>query len=668
MPEPQFAHIAGLTLPVYNVHTLVVGSGAAALNCADHLWSFGQRDLLIVTERLGGGASKNSGSDKQTYYKMSVAGNEPDSPHDLAKTLFAGGCMHGDIALVEATLSLQEFYHLVTIGVPFPHDRYGAFVGYKTDHDPRQRATSAGPRTSNQMVDRLLEQVQAKGIPVLDQHEVVTLLTRGAGEERRVVGAIAVNKRALDSETWGLTLFNCENIVLGIGGPGGMYRSSVYPEGQIGSIGVALEAGAVAHNLTESQYGMASVKHRWNVSGTYMQVIPTLVSTAPDGSDPREFLNDHFPTMGRLATATFLKGYQWPFDPRKVAGHGSSLVDLLVYLERVEKGRRVWLDFRRNPSGGAGLEPFRFEDLEPEAYEYLERSGALFGTPFERLQKMNPLAIDLYRDYGIDIETEPLEVAVCSQHNNGGLKVNLWWESNLRHLFPVGEVAGTHGVYRPGGSSLNSGQVGGYRAAQWIAHRYSDPAQGLEAFVREVGPDVTARIERYRRLTEAADPASRAGEQVREEIQTRMTFGAAHVRSLARAEEALEGARALRRRLAAGVPVAGRAEVLGAVQNEMLALTSEAYLLSIREYLARGGGSRGSYLVLDPGGVSPCPTLDDRWRFRPDTPELYGEVLEFQILDDGSPVTRWVPVRPIPAEDEWFENVWNLYLKDETVR
>ena len=28
--------------------------------------------------------------------------------------------MHGDIALVEAALSTQEFYHLVQIGVPFP--------------------------------------------------------------------------------------------------------------------------------------------------------------------------------------------------------------------------------------------------------------------------------------------------------------------------------------------------------------------------------------------------------------------------------------------------------------------------------------------------------------------------------------------------------------------
>jgi hypothetical protein len=54
---------------------------------------------------------------------------------------------------------------------------------------------------------------------------------------------------------------------------------------------LALLAGAKAQSLPESQYGLASIQFRWNVSGTYMQVIPRFISTAADGkSDPREFL------------------------------------------------------------------------------------------------------------------------------------------------------------------------------------------------------------------------------------------------------------------------------------------------------------------------------------------------------------------------------------------
>ncbi len=53
--------------------------------------------------------------------------------------------MHGDIALVEAALSEREFYHLAELGVDFPHDRYGVYPGYRTDHDTADRGTSAGP-------------------------------------------------------------------------------------------------------------------------------------------------------------------------------------------------------------------------------------------------------------------------------------------------------------------------------------------------------------------------------------------------------------------------------------------------------------------------------------------------------------------------------------------
>ena len=93
----------------------------------------------------------------------------------------------------------------------------------------------------------------------------------------------------------------------------------MYPAAHTGAFGVALLAGARAQNLTESQYGMGSIKYRWNVSGTYMQVVPRLISTAPDGvSDEREFLREYFDGPGEMDSNVFLKGYQWPFDSRKI--------------------------------------------------------------------------------------------------------------------------------------------------------------------------------------------------------------------------------------------------------------------------------------------------------------------------------------------------------------
>jgi succinate dehydrogenase/fumarate reductase flavoprotein subunit len=110
-----------------------------------------------------------------------------------------------------------------------------------------------------------------------------------------------------------------------------------------------------------------------------------------------------------------------------------------------------------------------FDVLPEEAYTYLEKSGALFGTPIERLAKMNIGAIELYADHGIDICTELLEIAVCAQHCNGGVAIDANWQTEIKGLYVAGEAAGTFGVYRPGGSALNSTQVGGLRAAEHIA-------------------------------------------------------------------------------------------------------------------------------------------------------------------------------------------------------
>src|SRR5690606_35150479 len=118
-----------------------------------------------------------------------------------------------------------------------------------------------------------------------------------------------------------------------------------------------------------------------------------------------------------------------------------------------------------------------------ESYEYLRNSQALFGTPIERLAKMNMPAIELYKSNGIDLTSEYLEIDVCAQHNNGGLLGNIWYESNLKHFFPVGEVNGTFGIYRPGGSALNSTQVGSFRAAQYIATNYRRSPLSIEDFL-----------------------------------------------------------------------------------------------------------------------------------------------------------------------------------------
>ena len=41
-----------------------------------------------------------------------------------------------------------------------------------------------------------------------------------------------------------------------------------------------------------------------------------------------------------------------------------------------------------------------------------------------------------------EISKEMLEISLCAQHNNGGLDIDLHWQTGVEGLFAVGEVAG----------------------------------------------------------------------------------------------------------------------------------------------------------------------------------------------------------------------------------
>ena len=446
--------MVGKPVKIIRTQALVIGSGCAGLNCADWLTDL-EVDALLLTEDLRAGTSRNAGSDKQTYYKLSLSGDAADSPADMARDMLSPG-MHGDEAYVEAANSAACFLKLARLGVPFPTNRMGEYVGYKTDHDPRSRATSAGPLTSRYMAQALEESLRKKNAAILDGYTALRILIRGG----RCAGCVAMGEEEI-------LLILAPHVVLCTGGPARLYEYSAFPPEQAGMSSLAIDAGAVMSNLHQWQYGLATVEFRWNVSGTYQQAMPRYVSVGDDGE--YELLPD-------CPDARFLKGYQWPFDVRKA--EGSSRVDLAVHGEN-EKGRRVYLDFTQDPSG--------MERLGSEARAYLDACGAHQATPYLRLLHMNPAAAKLYADHGIDLSRQRAEVRVCAQHHNGGIAVDIDGQTSVPGLYAAGECAGTFGAYRPGGSALNAGQVTSMRAAQHIAFSKRAPIEGgAEDFTEDI--------------------------------------------------------------------------------------------------------------------------------------------------------------------------------------
>ena len=635
-----YGNIEGIT--AYQVETVVLGTGAAGYNAACLLRKGGLDDLVIVTESRKAGTSRNTGSDKQTYYKLSLAGNEPDSVFSLASDLFKGRAVDGDIALSEASLSAQSFLRLADMGVPFPHNRYGEYIGYKTDHDMHRRATSAGPYTSKFMTECLEREAEDLGIELLDGYQAVRILVKD--EELR--GLVLISRKSGEP-----IVILCRSLVYATGGPAGIYSMSVYPESQFGATGIAFEAGCMGKNLTEWQYGLSSVRPRWNVSGSYMQVMPRFLSIGEDGSE-HDFLSQYAYSREKMLSLIFLKGYQWPFDVRKLES-GSSIIDILCYLE-LEKGRKVYLDFMHNPD----FEDIPWDGISKEASSYLIQSGATADTPIGRLKKLNAPAYTFYLDKGVDLEKEYLEISLSAQHNNGGLSIDSWWQSNIKGIFPVGEVAASHGVYRPGGSALNAGQCGSRRAAMWIcSHRNggwkADP-NGLED-----------KIDEIKRIISDSEKGALDASEVYKHVRSLMSMNASVIRNEKLIEETLDTINSYYERFSEiKVDSPTKLWILFELRNALI--TQKVYLESMFDYIRNKGGSRGSALYSDDSGSISIPNLDNRFRYTLEDESVPSEIQEVKYSNGHSEFLRRMP-RPIPKEDDFFENVWARYRKDKCV-
>ena len=643
-------------IPVIDIHTVVVGSGAAGLNSADRLGQYGVEDLALITENMNSGTSRNTGSDKQTYYKLSLAGDAPDSVRRLAQILYEGGCVDGEHALCEAALSCQGFFKLVELGVPFPHDSFGQFVGYKTDHDPNDRGTSVGPYTSRYMTEALEQAVREKQIQIYDHHQVIEILTK-SGE---IYGLLCLKTEETQGNPY--VIFRCQNVVYATGGPAGMYGDSVYPSSQFGASGLAFEAGVKGKNLTEWQYGLASLKPRWNVSGSYMQALPRVVSTDKDGKDEREFLMDFYESWEEALSQLFLKGYQWPFDARKAAG-GSSMIDLLVYRETCVRGRRVWLDYQKNP----GEAPIRFEGLSEEAREYLEKSGACGQTPYERLCQLNVPAVEFYKEHGVDLEKEMLEIAVCAQHNNGGLLTDAWWQTNIEGFFCAGEAAATHGIYRPGGSALNSGQVGSTRAAQYIAAHKEETRKWEAADDCEMKEAALKRI----RMGQAVAGQFAFGVKWRKAVRDMSCFGAMlrdenGMRQME--EEIFSELLQLQDQKEENEKTADTAQLSRFFRYYDMRLSQGVYLAAMLDYREHGCRSRGSAIYLEePSGKEDQSVIPELAVFSLDGSDGMAHKAEIQetsyCREKNKSSFSWRPVHPLTGmgHQEAFEVVWKNY-------
>lgn len=587
----------GYKIPLYKSQALVIGSGAAGLRAAVEL-KRASIDVIVATQSLFWGTSACSGSDKQTLHTAATS-KKGDDFIELAQALSSGGAMDMDIAYVEAVGSIDSLFGLKYMGLPLPEDKYGGILRYQTDHDEAGRATSCGPRTSRLMVKVLAEEVNRLEVSVLDHATIIELLIDKSEKNKKIKGAIAIIPEARnDQNPYGIALLISPVVILAAGGPGELFRDSVYPKRCYGVLGLALEVGIETVNLTENQFGISTRRENfpWNLSGTYVQSIPYIYSVDRNGNE-RNFLADYYHTTQELASNIFRKGYQWPIHASRMLDYGSSLIDLAIFIES-KAGNMVYMDFNRNPKPVPNDLPFSLERLDEDVYQYLFNNKACLLTPIERLKQMNPLAIELYKNNGHDLLKEPLQFNVNHQHMNGGIAIDIWGQTSLSGCYAIGEAAGTHGITRPGGAALNAGQVFGIRCAKHVV-----------AENRKVPTEIN---DCYKKISDcikfiASQEKNTNGlliEEVKKEIQNRMSDYAGFICHTDNVNKALIEARKLNNNInQCGLAITHPNKIALSYQCRQLAIASEAVLTALSFYIKQGGGSRGARALCSSKGT-----------------------------------------------------------------
>ena len=203
------------------------------------------------------------------------------------------------------------------------------------------------------------------------------------------------------------------------------------------------------------------------------------------------------------------------------------------------------------------------------------------------------------------------------------------WQSDVKGLYVAGEAAGTFGVYRPGGSALNSTQVGSLRAAEHIAkkkaQKTSAPAYALP--VLTYGKENLASI--------------------RQEMQCEMSRVADFDRSTVGMKELLRRVSDLCKRFFEQAVIADDAGISELFKLYDMALTQRA-TLSAMISSAEALGTHGSAFI-------------DR---KPNRESKEGR--RTRTLTRGA-LSRQEAVSPMPNPELWFETLLARQRKEDGI-
>ncbi|AZH24521.1 L-aspartate oxidase [Haloplanus aerogenes] len=413
--------VAYETLPV---RVLIVGAGAAGARTAIELVERGvaPEDILVVGKRRHGDAHT-------TWARGGINGalgtHDPDDDWTVhaADTLTEGHHVN-DPDKVETVARRMPglLRELDEWGMPFSRTDDGDIDQRYFGAQSFRRTAFAGDHTGESLLDTLVDRAQSLSIPYRENVFVSRLLT----DADRVLGAAAT-----DLDTGDFLLFDADIVVLAAGGYTSLYRrhSSRDDENTGDGPALAYAAGARLMDMEFIQFhptGMVGARYGDEWDGR-------LVTEAVRGEGGHLYNAQDERFMERYSAE------QMELDARDVVARA---IDA-----ELDAGRGT-------ANGGVYL------DISHRDRDFIR----------ERLPRM----YERFADLGVDMASDPVEVAPTAHYGMGGVVVDDVGETDVAGLYAIGEtMAGVHGANRLGGNSLAEtiafGQVAGDAIAARLA-------------------------------------------------------------------------------------------------------------------------------------------------------------------------------------------------------
>ena len=414
---------APLNIKTLETDILILGSGGAGLFAALHAHQTNPN--LHITIAVKGLLGK-CGCTRMVQGGYNVALAEGDSVERHFMDTIEGGkwLCDQDLAWTLATMSVERIRELENeLGCFFDRNPDGtihqkAFAGQTFD-----RTVHKGDLTGIEIINRLAEQVWARGIHRLEEYRAVELIHSADGKS--LAGVLM-----LDMQTGQFTLVRAKAVLLATGGGPTMYKYHT-PSGDksCDGLAMALRAGLVLRDMEMVQFH------------------PTGLLAGPDTRMTGTVLEEGLRGAG---------GYLLNGNKERFMGN---------YDSRNERATRDIVSRSINSEIRAGR-------ATPNGGVYIQMSHLGPDT----VRKLFKGMVERCADSGFNLAEDMVEVVPTAHYMMGGLVFKPDCSTDLPGLFAAGEdTGGVHGANRLGGNGVaNStvfGGIAGDVMAKWVVNQ-----------------------------------------------------------------------------------------------------------------------------------------------------------------------------------------------------